>query len=58
MPLEALIAMGTEKNASISGMTTFILLAVAPFNLVKYGLVSLVTMLIYKPVSKLLKQTD
>ena len=55
MPLEALIAMGTAKNASINGMTTFILLAVAPFNLIKYGLVSIITMLIYKPVSRLLK---
>ena len=55
MPMEALIAMGTAKNASINGMTTFILLAVAPFNLVKYGLVSLLTMLIYKPVSRLIK---
>ncbi|MCR5323327.1 MAG: ECF transporter S component [Lachnospiraceae bacterium] len=55
MPLEALIAMGTAKNKSISGMTTFILLAVAPFNLVKYGLVSIFTMMIYKPISRLIK---
>ena len=55
MPMESLIAMGTAKNESISGLTTFILLAVAPFNLVKYGLVSLITMLIYKPVSRLIK---
>lgn len=57
MPLEELIAMGTAKNASISGMTTFILLAVAPFNLVKYGLVSIVTLFIYKPISRLLKNS-
>ena len=57
MPLDALIAMGTAKNASISGMTTFILLAVAPFNLVKYGLVSIVTLFIYKPISRLLKNS-
>ena len=56
MPIETLIAMGTEKNGSISGMTSFILLAVAPFNLLKYGLVSLITMIIYKPVSRLMKQ--
>ena len=56
MPIENLIAMGTEKNAGISGMTTFILLAVAPFNLVKYGLVSIITMVIYKPISRLLKE--
>jgi len=58
MPLEALIAMGTKKNASISGMMSFIMLAVAPFNLLKYGVVSLITMFIYKPISRLLKGND
>ena len=55
LPIEELIAKGTEKNSLISGMTTFILLAVVPFNLIKYGAVSLITMLIYKPVSRILK---
>ena len=54
--LDAIIGMGADKNGAISGLTSFILLAVAPFNLLKYGLVSVVTMLIYKPISHLLKK--
>lgn len=55
MPVEALISMGTEVNSAISGMFTFILLAVTPLNLVKFGLVSLIVFLIYKKISTLLK---
>lgn len=55
MPVEALISMGTEVNPSINGMFTFILLAVTPLNLLKFGLVSVVVFLIYKKISILLK---
>ena len=55
MPMEALIGMGTALNPRINGLTGFVLLAVAPFNLVKGLLVSLVTTLIYKRVSILIK---
>jgi len=36
-------------------MFTFVVLAVAPFNLLKYALTSLITILIYKNISKILK---
>lgn len=55
MPVDALIDMGTEVNSAINGMFTFILLAVTPLNLIKFGLVSLVVFLIYKKISTLLK---
>lgn len=55
MPIDALIGMGTEANASIQGMTTFILLGVVPFNIIKYGAVSIITILIYKQISTILK---
>lgn len=55
MPVEALISMGTEVNSAIGGMFTFILFAVTPLNLVKFGLVSAVVFLIYKKISILLK---
>ena len=54
-PIEAFIAQGTEKISAIQGMFTFVVLAVAPFNLIKYTLVSIITILIYKNISKILK---
>ena len=56
MDMSALVAMGTEKNSMISSLGTFIIFGVAPFNLIKYGLVSLVTILVYKRISRLLKK--
>ena len=50
MPIEALIEMGTAINSGISNLSTFILLAVVPFNLLKGIIVSLVTSLIYKKI--------
>jgi len=56
MDMSTLVAMGTEKNSMISSLGTFIIFGVAPFNLIKYGLVSLVTILVYKRISRLLKK--
>lgn len=55
MPIDSLIAMGTEVNGSISSLFTFVAFAVAPFNLIKCLIVSLVTILIYKKISPILK---
>ena len=55
-PMEAIIAMGTEINPSIRSVTSFAVLAVAPLNLLKGGLISLITMLIYKKISPILKE--
>ena len=54
MPLDALVAMGHAVNPSINDLSTFVMLAVAPFNLLKGLMVSAVTMLIYKHVSPIL----
>lgn len=51
IPLEVIIGMGTEIHAGISGVGTFVLLCVAPLNLIKGILVSLLTMLLYKRVA-------
>lgn len=56
MEMEKLIAMGTAKNAGITGMLSFVAFAVAPFNLIKCAFVSVITMLIYKKISHLLKK--
>ena len=55
MDIEALIAMGTAANKAINSMFTFVLFATAPLNILKCGLVSVFTMLIYKPISRILK---
>ena len=54
-PLEDLIAMGTKINPAIDDLSTFILYAVVPFNLLKGVLVSLVVALIYKRIRVILK---
>lgn len=55
MPLETIIGMGTAINERIHGITTFVIFAVAPMNLIKGVSVSLITMLVYKPLSPVLK---
>jgi len=54
MPLETIIAMGSKINGSVTDITTFVLLCVAPLNLVKGFSVSLLTLLLYKRVEKVL----
>ena len=57
MPMSALISMGSVINPSITSLQTFVLLAVAPFNLFKGVTVSCLTMLLYKRVSPILHHT-
>lgn len=54
MPLEAIVDMGTQINSGISSISTFVLLAVAPLNLVKGLVVSVLTMLLYKRVQPMM----
>ena len=51
MPIEALVEMGTAVNGSVNSLLTFVMFAVAPFNLLKGVLVSLIVLLIYKKIS-------
>lgn len=55
-PLEAFIAMGHALNAAIVDLKTFILFAVAPFNLLKGVLISVLTVLLYNRVGKYLEK--
>jgi riboflavin transporter FmnP len=57
MPMQVFIDMGTAINPAIQGVWTFVLLAVAPFNIIKGILVSVITMLLYKHISPILKGT-
>ncbi|MBQ6322197.1 MAG: ECF transporter S component [Lachnospiraceae bacterium] len=54
MPLDVIISMGTAINPKITNVMTFVVFAVGPLNLIKGLMVSLVTMLIYKHISKIL----
>lgn len=56
MPIEALVAMGTAVNSAIIDVKTFVMFAVAPFNLVKGCVVSAITILLYKKISLILKR--
>lgn len=51
IPLEAIISMGAGIHSGVTGVSTFVLLCVAPLNLVKGALVSVLTMLLYKRVA-------
>lgn len=54
MPLDTIVQMGHALNPAINGVATFVILAVAPFNLIKGILVSVILLLIYKKVSPIL----
>lgn len=55
MPIDALVGMGTAVNAKITDLFSLVVFAVAPFNLLKGLLVSLIVFLIYKKISPVLK---
>lgn len=57
LPLEQLVAMGGAINSAITNINTFVIFAVGPFNLLKAVLVSAITLLLYKHISALLKNT-
>ncbi len=55
MPLEAIIGMGTELNAHVTNVFTFVAFCVAPLNLLKGAGTSVLTFVLYKPLSPILK---
>ena len=55
MPMEAILSMGAEINGRINSVTTFVCYAVAPINIIKSVAASVITLLIYKPLSPILK---
>ena len=58
MPLDAIISMGGEVNKAINSLSTLVLFAVVPFNLLKGVVVSAITYLLYKRISPLLHRGD
>lgn len=52
IPMDAIIGMGTIINGGITNITSFVTLAVAPLNLVKGTMISILTVLLYKRVAR------
>lgn len=52
LSLDAIVEMGSKINPAIRSLSSFVLLAVAPLNLLKGALVSLLTGLLYKRVAR------
>ncbi len=55
MPLETILSMGNSINSRINSLMSFVIIAVAPFNILKGILVSFITLLLYKHISPILK---
>lgn len=57
MPLDSILGMGSAVNPLMTegSMISFVVCCVVPINLIKGTVVSLITMLIYKPLSPVLK---
>lgn len=58
MPLDVIVGMGTAVNSAITSVSTLVLFAVVPFNLLKGIVVSLLTFLLYKRISPILHKND
>lgn len=56
IPLDAIIAMGTAINASITDIVSFVVICVGPLNVIKGTIVSVFAILVYKPLSPIIKQ--
>lgn len=52
LPLDAIVAMGSNVNKAINSVSTLVLFAVVPFNILKGIVVSVLTLLLYKRVEK------
>lgn len=55
LPIADLVAMGSAIHAGITDLLTFVCFVVAPFNLLKGTVVSVIVVLIYKKISPVLK---
>lgn len=54
IPFDTLVGMGTAVNPAITDVTTLVLFATAPFNLLKGVVCSVIVLLLYKRISPIL----
>ncbi len=52
LPLDTIIGMGTKINGHINSLSSFVFFAVAPLNLIKGVMISVLTLLLYKKVAR------
>ena len=52
LPIDTIIGMGSKINGNIHSLHSFVLLAVAPLNLIKGVMISILTLLLYKKVAR------
>lgn len=55
MPLDSILKAGAAINPAISNVWTFAVICVGPFNLIKGVMVSLITALVYKRISTIIR---
>lgn len=55
MSMDSIIAMGTATNPYVTNMFTLMCFSLFPFNIVKYGVVSIITFAAYKKLAVALK---
>ena len=58
MPLDAIVGMAAKIHSFIDTLFEFVLVCVAPFNLLKGIIVSIVTILVYKPLRRLIEKIE
>lgn len=56
MSMDSIIGMTNKLNANVTDMTSLVFWGIIPFNLIKFGVNSLITALIYKKVSVPMKR--
>lgn len=56
MPLDAIIQMGSVINPKVTDLLSFVIWMIAPFNILKAGLMTIVTLPLYKKMSNILSK--
>ncbi len=54
MPIEAIVGMGNAVNTKIVDLKSLIIYAIIPFNVFKGGIITILTLLVYKKLSPIL----
>ena len=56
LPMAAIVGMAHKAAPWVNDATTMFLTTIFPFNILKFGIVSILTLLIYKPLSRVIKK--
>ena len=56
-PLDAIIGMGSKVVPAVKDLTTLVAFTTVPFNIFKYGVSSVVVVLLYRPTEKIINRS-